>query len=532
MLRLPSSKFSAAIIYFCIAITFFITLRSLWFGRGSDLSHPQDHSLPIERIDDNNRDLNPDKPALPEVYSHVHEQPSICQERLGLLYLDELRHSRASYCSPDSRSQLTCFHSRTDRSGRTDSFCIGQGAQLQHQRNKFGISCHLVEGRSIETSSPSVRLEDFPRYWYNTGPHTVMDLFVDLDMEEAEVPPPPEADPPGQREEQNFAILLKREGAENLWHSMMEIMSLSTTLDVLQMSPDDAANSGEPFLTPQDAENTQVIILDDAADGPYFELWHLFARKPTVRLSELVSLATVAGPTNVGNNLNIIIPLPGGANPVWQGDWEPNACEHSDILRAFAHRVLTHLDIRDDPPPPPPTTTTEAGSSSAATSGPGDPPKITVTFIDRRGTRKLVDIERHMRALEGRYPHASIRRVDLAGMPFREQVQLVRGSDVLAGVHGAGLTHGLWMRERSAVVEILPEGFMHKGFRNLAGALGHGYFSAHGVRPRPEDGGRGGGGPGSWQEEDVVLEEEKLFELMDVAVKSMYNRGRYNYDVM
>lgn len=490
MLRLPTAKLFSTFIYFCVALTLVITLRSLWFDKGSEKPLPQGSNVPIERIDGN---LDFEKSAPPEDYSHVHEQPSMCQERLGILYLEELQHSRASYCSADSRSQLTCFHSKTDRSGRIDSFCIGKGAKtnLEDGMRKFGISCHLVQGRSIETNAPSVQLEDFPRYWYETGPHTVMDAFVDLDVDQAEMPSNDPLEP------EHFAILVKREGPENLWHSLMEIMSLSTTLDVLQMSSN-SANSGRPFLTPQDAENTQVVILDDAVDGPYFDLWRLFAKQPIIRLSE------VPTGSNIGN---IIIPLPGGANPVWQSDWEPNVCEHSDILRAFAHRVLTHLDIRDS--------TQEAATGDS---------KIIVTFIDRRGTRKLVDAERHMLALENRYPHAEIRRVDLAGMTFPQQVQLVRDSNVLAGVHGAGLTHGLWMKERSAMVEILPEGFMHKGFRNLAGALGHDYFSAHGVQPEQ--------GSGSWQQDDVVLEEEKLFELMDVAIKSMYNKGRYNYDVV
>lgn len=487
MVRLPTAKLFAASFYFCIALTFVITLRSLWDSQGPEKPLPQDPIAPIERIDGN---FDFEKLVLPEDYSYVHEQPSMCQSRLGILYLEDLQHSRASYCSADSRSQLTCFHSKTDKSGRIDSFCIGKGAKFDDGKRKFGISCHLVQGRSIETNAPSVRLEDFPRYWYGTGPHTVMDVFVDLDTEQAEMPSNDPSEP------EHFAILLKREGPENLWHSLMEIMSLSTTLDVLQMSPNNA-NPGRPFLTPQDADNTQVVILDDAVDGPYFDLWRLFAKQPIIRLSE------VPPESNVGN---IIIPLPGGSNPVWQSDWEPNVCEHSDILRAFAHRVLTHLDVSDS---------TEAATGDST---------IIVTFIDRRGTRKLVDIDRHMLALENRYPHAEIRRVDLAGMPFPQQVQLVRDSNVLAGVHGAGLTHGLWMKERSAIVEILPEGFMHKGFRNLAGALGHDYFSAHGVQPEE--------GSGSWQEDDVVLEEEKLFELMDVAIKSMYNKGRYNYDVV
>ncbi|KAG8165796.1 hypothetical protein KVR01_004348 [Diaporthe batatas] len=487
MLRLPTAKLYAAFVYVCIAFTLIITLRSLWFGQVRQSPLPQDLLVPTEPVEGN---LAFEIPLLPADYNPVHEQPSMCQKRLGLLYLEELQHSRAAYCSDNSTSHLTCFHSRTDKSGRVDSFCIGQGAKLDDAQKKFGLSCHPAQGRSIETNEASVRLEDFSRYWYETGPRTVMDHFVDLDIEEGEIPLGDTQEP------ESFAILLKREGPHNLWHSLMEIMALSTTLDVLQMSPNDA-DPGKPFLTPQDAEHTQVVILDDAVDGPYFDLWRLFAKKPTLRLSEVPPGSRMS---------KIIIPLPGGANPVWQGDWEPNICEHSDILRVFAHRVLTHLGIRD--------------IEEAAT----DDSKIIVTFIDRQGTRKLIDIERHMLALGSRFPHADIRRVDLAAIPFAQQVQLVRDSDVLAGTHGAGLTHGLWMKEGSAMVEILPEDFMHKGFRNLAGALGHNYFSAHGTQPDQ--------GSGSWQEDDVVLEDEKLFELMDVAIKSMYNKGRHNYDVL
>ena len=34
-----------------------------------------------------------------------------------------------------------------------------------------------------------------------------------------------------------------------------------------------------------------------------------------------------------------------------------------------------------------------------------------------------------------------------------------------------------------------------------------------------------------WQTGDVVLEEDGFSELMDVAIKSIYNKGLYNFDV-
>jgi len=178
-------------------------------------------------------------------------------------------------------------------------------------------------------------------------------------------------------------------------------------------------------------------------------------------------------------------------------------------------------------------------SDSRKSSGSGkEDNKIIVTFIDRRGTRKLLDQDKHIAALNNRYAHAEIRLVDLAIMTLAEQIQTVRDSDVLAGVHGAGLTHGMWLKEHSVLVEILPKGFLHKGFRNLAGAMGLGYFSTHGLPPpgvelesQSSDDKEESEGPKQWQIGDVALEDDRFLELMDVAIKSIYNKGPYNFDV-
>ncbi|KAF3771449.1 family 61 glycosyltransferase [Cryphonectria parasitica EP155] len=317
-----------------------------------------------------------------------------------------------------------------------------------------------------------------------------MDKAIDLRVNK-DVDLSPQGD---NNKPEKFTVLIKREGELNPWHCLLEILSLSLSMDVLQMSPRDG-EQGPAFFTPLDAENTQVVILDERKDGPYFDLWQLFAKKPIVRINELpADDDALAG--------NVIIPLPGASNPLWQGDWDPNPCAHSDLLRTFSWRVLHHYDIPD----------TLDGED-----------KVVVTFIDRREQRRLVDMDRHLAALRNRYKHAVINVVDLAALPFPEQIRLVRNSDVLAGVHGAGLTHGLWMKEHSAMVEILPEVLNHKGFRNFAGALGHDYFSTHGTKPPAVS--------GSWQHDDVAIEEERFLEVMDLAIKSMYNKGRNNYDV-
>ena len=56
---------------------------------------------------------------------------------------------------------------------------------------------------------------------------------------------------------------------------------------------------------------------------------------------------------------------------------------------------------------------------------------------------------------------------------------MARDSDVLVGMHGAGLTHTMFMEEgRGALVEIQPDRLCHWGFRNVAKMTGHAYFVA------------------------------------------------------
>ena len=91
-------------IYIIFILLFVVlTLRSLWPGPRIVWTDPPPAS---------GLESSPPSPLeLPGDYKHVEEQPPLCAQRLGLVYLEELRHSRATYCSEQSKSQLTCFHS-------------------------------------------------------------------------------------------------------------------------------------------------------------------------------------------------------------------------------------------------------------------------------------------------------------------------------------------------------------------------------------------------------------------------------------
>lgn len=286
-----------------------------------------------------------------------------------------------------------------------------------------------------------------------------------------------------QKQKRKYAILVKREASNyNLWHSLLEIFSVQMSMDVLRMF------TGEE----QEKEdiNAKVIILDELHDGPVFDLWslHPSSTKP-IRLNEM---------TKPTETMNIVLPLPGGSNPFWQGDWEDLPCQRSELLRVFVERVLVfyRLDIIEN-------------ESESADSG--SKRKTVVTFIDRREKRRLINQEQHLASLRDALFNttttttttAGIKVVDFAALSFEEQLRVVRETDVLVGVHGAGLTHGMFLRPGSAMVEILPGGLEHRGFRNLARQMGHRYFCVSGEAQ------------GDWQQSDVGVGEEFVGVVLD-----------------
>jgi protein O-GlcNAc transferase len=427
--------------------------------------------------------------SLPPEYQQPPQEQPFCAERFGLPYLQNLASSAVSYCDTNSASSLTCFRTKIDsKNQRIDSFCIGGPATFDSKN--FGLDCSLRQWSTEEAAQGIPRLEQFPIYWYGTGPSAIFRDYIRMNAVK-------ESRRRASATPRNFSILIKREKSNyNVWHSLMEIFALYMTLDVLQLTPDPATK--QPFFSTEDFANSQVVILDDLLDGPYFDLWTLFANQAPIRLQD-VSDATRL------NLENIIIPLPGAANPFWQGDWEPLPCDRSELLQTFARRVLDFYKIDDD-------------------LGPENRPLV-LTFIDRTTKRRLIDQGLYIERLRARFPTVDIQVIDFAAMTFPEQLKIIRHTDILAGVHGAGLTHGMFLAPHSTIVEILPLGLKYKGFRNLANFLGHKYFSSHADEHHIDN------AKGDWQSDDVFIEEDRFMELLAVAVKSMYNRGLRDEDV-
>lgn len=541
----------------------------------------------------------PDIEAL-EAAGDEMQQSEFCSNRFSLKFLNDMRDSTSQYCDTQSSSapaRLTCFHSHTHSSGDYDSACIGQGAVLDTNLGMFRLDCHQKRPSKADSDVmvPLVSLKD---YWYNTGPGYIMRNFVSIhdnddDLDEEDKTPKTlqdastnkTPDPVSDGDNAVLYILMKREGFDNVWHSLMEIWSAMMSVDVLRISNsnrnksrpqigelratdeayDEEEEDDHPLFDPaMDRNNTQVVILDDGPDGTFFPLWNIISGRPPIRLRDLIdqhsSAMSSRSSATVDNEsptppppTNILLPLAGAANPIWQNDWVDSDCTDSSTLKVFIQRILETLGLNAPIPIP-------------LSDRDGRSPPLVLTFVDRQGTRKLRNQGALLDAVAGRFPRnttntpdsssyspslrndsdegdveVTIQVVDLAALPFSKQIQVIQTTDILVGVHGAGLTHEMFLAQSgsnnkngsgttaakaaaaaAALVEIQPRGMTpayYKGFENMARMLGHGYVRAVGeVFVEPTLGEEESPPPPDWHFADITIEEGDFVEAVVQAL--------------
>lgn len=420
---------------------------------------------------------------LPKLYTDKIPDAAFCEERFGLQYLKGLAEHITSYCEASSAARTFCFHSTTEKT-RVDSMCIAGPASFKQPERKWSLPCST---HNVAASPP---LHSLGEYWYDTGPGYLLDNFMTVQEGDGAQRT---AMAVSEHSQSDIIMLVKREGTANLWHSLMEIFAASMTMDVLHMARDHEA--GGPLVDETALANARIVILDSMEQGPFWDIWGGILPGNMTRLSD-------ADPASLASN-QLILPLAGGGNPFWQGDWVVHDCHGSALLDVFVRRIFSIFGLESPPP---------AGESKP----------IKLTYIDRTNKRKLLDQDAHVKAIRERFPDIEVEIVDFAKYTIKEQVELARQTDVLVGVHGAGLTHAMFMPPGTAVVEIMPEQLQHKGFRNLAKLRGQHYFGTHG--------GEASAGA-DWHDADVTLELDKYIHLVEMAINSVYNEGLRNIDV-
>jgi protein O-GlcNAc transferase len=100
----------------------------------------------------------------------------------------------------------------------------------------------------------------------------------------------------------------------------------------------------------------------------------------------------------------------------------------------------------------------------------------TVTHIKRSGKRRMTDEARKALAMIVKAQGYEYRSVDFSELTFPQQLQIIKNTDILIGVHGNGLTHSLFLPPNSKVIEIFPPESHLLDYRMLCNVAGLDYY--------------------------------------------------------
>ena len=143
-----------------------------------------------------------------------------------------------------------------------------------------------------------------------------------------------------------------------------------------------------------------------------------------------------------------VFPVVGYGSPFFV-DERADECRESELLIAIRQRLLAGYGLLDTPIVAQPR----------------------ITIIHRSDYRGRINDKRLLEDLQKAYGKDSARLVSFEKLTFRKQLELIRATNILIGVHGAGMTHLLWLPRGSAVIELFTQK-APRHYRNLAHWLG------------------------------------------------------------
>jgi len=240
------------------------------------------------------------------------------------------------------------------------------------------------------------------------------------------------------------------------------------------------------------------VLLDAHYPSPLDTLWGaLYSAAPIIRPHDLHNNTLVA--------VRAIFPIAGYAS-IFLADLEKTGVlkRRLALFSVFRLFVLSSVGVPSSPTTPATNTQLVLISRRPATE-------------DGRLDRQLANEPEILSHIETRHPDLHAAAVDLARLTVREQVALMGLVDILVGVHGAGLTHVVFLGKHAALIEIWPQGGKWRCFEHLAAWSGVYYQRVRNTCAQCVYFGRTG-----WA---LKLPPEKLDWAVDAALEHVTGRG-------
>ncbi|XP_055642825.1 EGF domain-specific O-linked N-acetylglucosamine transferase [Toxorhynchites rutilus septentrionalis] len=212
------------------------------------------------------------------------------------------------------------------------------------------------------------------------------------------------------------AFIMKIDATINMYHHFCDFLNLYGSLH---------ANLSDPtgFTT-----DVHILVWESYTySSPFAETFKAFTKHP------IADLKTYAGKVVCFKNL--VLPLlPRMIFGLYYNTPIISGCENSGLFQAFSEHILHRLRI----------------SLKSHTQR-----KVRITFLSRQTKYRTVLNEDELLEEISDNERYIVNRVSFNyKMPFREQLKITRNTDVFIGMHGAGLTHLLFLPKWAVLFEL------------------------------------------------------------------------------
>ena len=369
----------------------------------------------------------------------------LCEVKYGFHLVGEWRKSKQTWCEGVS-SSIQCYpyqqrHKKLDGRG-PDMFCVGENVYIDF--SKVEGSVNNAGGRSKLTNYLKYRDGSlFSKDCKKTGqwnarylmPHHAAQMASFADSTASASITTDDA----ITEELTTYLLARDEDCENSFHSTADFTNMHLVANILDVDP----------------ANQQVMLWDRHKDGPY---------------TDLISKAFAGGRKLLRNDhygqkkvlfKKLIFHLESPAGLIFPKVARPGQlrCKSTWLFTSYAQHVLQSFGLWDTPPPA--------------------IPHATLLVRNRTPTKNVGRIMSNPQEVEAVLREGNMMThqvVDTAQLPFVKQLELIRQTNILIGVHGAGLMLILFAADEAVLLEIHPSYRQDRHFRHASRMVGHTYI--------------------------------------------------------
>jgi hypothetical protein len=252
----------------------------------------------------------------------------------------------------------------------------------------------------------------------------------------------------------HFVYFVSRYDTTNLYHASEDWIHAFAAFSVLEVP----------------IERSQVIIADGLIPGPFLDVWkELYSRNhPLLTVNDLQKSGVKKCYKYMAANVF------GAISPLCKGVGRSTPCMNSTLIRGFRDFFISSFKVKYLLP---------------------EENKLTITIIRRKSYARSAGSYQHVSRqirnhddlvamAQATFPTAEVRSVDFASLSFREQLKLIRTTDILVGAHGAALSHMMFLPTTSVSIEFwVDDRFNNYHYENLGKWLAIKHIVEHQSNP-------------------------------------------------